>query len=335
MIKRIRKYIRYWLQRLFILLRRITLPGFQKVGLYDVLRFFSIGLFDAKFTLMAAAMAYNFFFSAVPAIFLIYTSLTYIPAENFDMQAETRDYIEQFVPHNVYMLIEQIATSDYADQRRSGTIILGIFLTLYGATRGVIAMMKAFTKDAEGEELFKRRNVFQLYGIAFVLFVVLSTLLFLSIGFLIFGKTAIGYLQSADIITSGIQASLLSGLTSLITLILLFLSVSIIYYMAPATKQRWKFFTPGGIVAGLLTFFIVIGYGYFITEVANFSQVYGSLGAIILLMLLFYYISMVLLIGFELNAAIDLASYHQKEKQLSRPQSKEHHRQEVLDEWWS
>ena len=335
MINRIRIYLRYWSQRLATLLRRVTLPGFQGVGIYDVMRFFFIGLFDSKFTLMAAAMSYNFFFSAVPALFLIYTSITYFPAEEWNMQEETKNYIEQFVPHNVYRLVEQIATSEYASERQRGTIILGIFLTLYGATRGVIAMMKAFTKDVEGEDLFKRRNIFQLYGTAFLLFVVLAILLFLSISVLIVGKSAIGFFQNAEFIGRGIESFLLNGLTFSITLILLFLSVSLIYFLAPATKQRWKLLTPGGIVAGLLTFLTLIGYGYFIANITNFDQVYGSLGAIVLLMLLFYYISMVLLIGFELNAAIDLASYRQKEKQLAQPKSPQQQPLQVSDEWWN
>lgn len=335
MIKRIRTYFRYWNRRLFIFLRKITLPGFQRVGVYDVLRFFFHGLFDSKFTLLAAAMSYNFFFSAVPATFLLYTLLTYVPAENFDMQQETRTYIEQFVPHNVFVLVERIATSNYASERRSGTIILGILLTLYGATRGVIAMMKAFTKDAENEDIFKRRNVFQLYGIAFILFIVLSTLLFFSISVLLAGKSVIHFLQEAQYIGRGIETALLNGLTYFITLILLFLSVSLIYYLAPATKQRWKFITPGGTVAGILTFLTLIGYGYFISSIAKMGEIYGSLGAIVLLMLLFYYISMVLLIGFELNAAIDLASYHKKEREQARPKTLERHRQEIMDDWWN
>ncbi|RMG22684.1 MAG: YihY/virulence factor BrkB family protein, partial [Bacteroidetes bacterium] len=268
MLKRLRRFATYKYRRVLIYLRRITLPGFQGVPVYDVLRFFIVGLFDSKFTLLAAAMSYNFFFSAVPALFLLYTLLTYFPAEHLDMQAETRSYIENFVPHNVYTLIDKIATSDYASERRSGTIILGILLTVYGALRGIIAMMKAFTKDAETKEIFKRRNIFQLYSTAFILFIILASLFFVTIAVLVVGKSMINYMQEVQLIGRGIESFLLTGFTYFITLILIFLSVSLIYYLAPATQQRWKFLTPGGIVAGVLTFLTLIGYGYFISHIA-------------------------------------------------------------------
>lgn len=331
MQKKAKTYFRLIRRKVVGYLRIIILPGFQRTPLYDVLAFFFNGLFDSKFTLMAAAMSYNFFFSAIPALFLIYTSLTYVPIEHWNIQSETSGFIQQWVPNSSFELVEKIATSGYAAERRNGVILIGIFLTLYGSIRGVIAMMKAFTKNHESEEVFKRRNILQLYGIAFVIFITLSVLLFSSIAFLIVGKSTLYFLQTQAYITDNLTPFLFNTLTYGIALLLFFFSVQVIYFLAPATHQRWKFITPGGIFAGAFTFLIIIAYGAFITQMVDFNELYGSLGAIMLLLILFYYLSIVLLIGFELNAAIDLASHKRDQKEKNDLKDEENL---ILEDWW-
>ena len=300
------------MQRIFLILRKISLPGFRGMGVYDVFKFFFDGLFDGKFTLMAAAMSYNFFFSLFPLLFLILSVIPYFPVTDFDLQEVIIDYLQQILPAATRPLLESIIVSlkDIPFQ----LIILNVFLTLYGATRGIIAMMKAFTKDEENFEIFKRRNIFQLYGIAFLILIVLASLVAVSIGALITGESFIQYLRVEGMLGKSFYLILLKALNSLVLLFLIFFSISIIYYLAPATKQRWNFITPGTALAGVLMWLTLMGFQYFFSSFGNLNQIYGSVGAVILLMIWFYYISITLLIGFEMNAAIDLASYHRKEK---------------------
>ncbi|MEM6768753.1 MAG: YhjD/YihY/BrkB family envelope integrity protein, partial [Bacteroidota bacterium] len=86
------------MQKIFLFLRRISLPGFRGMRVYDVLKFFFDGLFDAKFTLMAAAMSYNFFFSLFPLLFLSLTVIPYLPVTEFDLQEIIIDYLQQILP---------------------------------------------------------------------------------------------------------------------------------------------------------------------------------------------------------------------------------------------
>lgn len=298
--------------KLFIFLRQKTrLPGFQGMGLYDVLKFMIRAMTDSKFTLLAAAMAYNFFFALFPLLFLVLTLLPSIVGA--DIETQLMGYMDQFVPGEGLHIVKEII-DDFFEKQGLGLISLNIFLVFFGATRGVIAMMKAFTKDSEEQEIFKRRNVIQLYGTAFVILVVLVTLFFLSVGALTAGKYVIDFISPGE--TIGTYA--LRGLNVLISLILLFFSISAIYYLAPATQQRWKLITPGVILSGVLILLTLIGFGYFFAGFGSgtFNRIYGSLGAIILLMIWFYYISLILLVGFELNAAIDLAYYHRGQPRL-------------------
>ena len=304
--------LRRMIYRFYIFLRRkVKPPGFQGMGLYDVLKFLLRGLTDSKFTLLAAAMAYNFFFSLFPLLFLVFTLLPSIIGA--DTEAQLMDYVEQFVPGDGLHIVKDII-DDFFERQGVGLISLNIFLVFWGATRGVIAMMRSFTKNAATNEIFKNRNVLQLYGTAWLILLVLVLLFLVSVGALAAGRYAIYLLDPG----AGVARLALQGLNVIITLILLFFSVSTIYYLAPAMHQRWKFITPGSVVSGVLILLTLIGFGYFFTGFGTqaFNKIYGSLAAIILLMIWFYYISLILLIGFELNASIDLAYYHRGELRL-------------------
>jgi len=317
----LRHFVTRSIWQILIWLRKIKLPGFQGMGLYDVMRFFSVALLDGKFTLLASAMSYQFFFSLFPALLLAFLILPNIPIPG--IQENVLTFILQFLPisgekglgeSDLYQVVNEIVSGYFDDSGSIWLIIVSIMLAFWGATRGIIAMMKAFTKQ---EEAFKRRNIFELYGTALLIFGALAMII---LGAVLL-QIGLGYVFNAldtnDLMNSGL-AAFLSRTTSLfVTAVTIFLVISMLYYLAPATKQRWNFFSPGSIAAGALMLAAMIGLRYYFLNFANFNRLYGSLGAIILLMVWFYYISIMLLIGFELNAAIDLAVHHdEKEKQL-------------------
>ncbi|MEZ4685347.1 MAG: YihY/virulence factor BrkB family protein [Bacteroidia bacterium] len=312
LINRIELKIERLLQHVFLLLRKIHLPGFRGMNLYEVLRFFYNGLSDTKFTLMAAAMAYNFFLALFPAIILIFFSLSFTPVPQI-VEEKIMNFIESVIPNSEAALgeVQQIITNVLISQESTGTTITGIiffgFLTLWWAMRGITAMIRAFSKE---EEVFRQRNMFQTYWTSVVVLFLLCGIFIFAISLQVAGQISIGYLEDAGWISKGLDTFLLKAVNYAISLCLLLFSISSIYYLGPATHQRWKFFSPGAFVASLLTVITIAGFSWFFSNIDKYNAVYGSLAAIILLLLWLYYISIVLLIGFELNAAIDLASFH-------------------------
>ncbi|MCI4670151.1 MAG: YihY/virulence factor BrkB family protein [Bacteroidia bacterium] len=322
--------INRYLQKLFVSLRKIELPGFEGMGLYDVLRFFVNGLMDSKFTLIASAMSYQFFFSLFPALLLAFLIFPYIPIEG--IEENTLRFIMQFLPiggddalgqgqKGIEAMVEDIVTHYFEGRSSFMLIIVSVSLALWGATRGIIAMMKAFTKN---EEVFKKRNIFQLYGMALLIFFILGMLIMTAVVGIILINQGISYLQEINIL-GDVWAGILGQATLIIfTAATVFFGISTLYYLAPATHERWKFFSPGSVGAGVLMLVAIVGLRYFFSNFANFDRLYGSLGAIILLMVWFYYISIMLLIGFELNAAIDMAAYHDEKAQTEQDQAVGH-----------
>ncbi|MEL6625791.1 MAG: YihY/virulence factor BrkB family protein [Bacteroidota bacterium] len=325
------KHIKRLVQRTLISVRHlmsdIKLPGFQGMGLYDVLQFFIKGLTDSKFTLLASAMSYQFFFSLFPTLLLAFLIIPYFRIEN--LQEQVLVFLVQFLPvadgqgitqEQLQVLVGDIVGNYFEGRTSILLIIVSIVLAFWGATRGIIAMMKAFTKP---EKVFKKRNIFELYGTALVIFFVLGSLIILAVLAISFAKNGFDMLYEAEIMGLFWYRTCVQGVWLLITAGTVFVSISILYFLAPPTEERWKFFTPGSIAAGVLMLIAMVGLRYFFSNFTNFNRLYGSLGAIILMMVWFYYLSIMLLIGFELNAAIDLASYHQGKPKALPPASPE------------
>jgi membrane protein len=85
---------------------------------------------------------------------------------------------------------------------------------------------------------------------------------------------------------------------------LFYLAIACIYKYGPAVKKRWTLFSPGTLLATLLTIFFTLAFSFWVNRFGTYNKVYGSIGTVMILMLLVYFNSLVLLIGYELNVSI-------------------------------
>ncbi len=299
-----------WL-KLVAWMRKIHFPGYRGIDAYSVARFFFRGLNDPKFTLIGSALAYQFFFSLIPALLLVFVVIPWFPIEGLRdgiVQFITDILPEQFLGDEGFDLVQKQVGEYFSNPPSIWLFILGLSLALWGATRGIIGLMKAFTKD---DSAFKRRGFWELYGTAFMIFFVLGGIIIISVTIQIGWAQLMTWLIREQKFPDEFGSFLRSGVLFLLTVLTVFLLVAALYRLAPATRTRWKLFSPGANIAGLLTVIAIWALRYFFANFANYDRIYGSLAAIIVMLVWFYYISIVLLLGFELNAAIELASNRQ------------------------
>jgi membrane protein len=90
----------------------------------------------------------------------------------------------------------------------------------------------------------------------------------------------------------------------IIIVALLFYGIALIYKFAPSVKKRWKLISPGSILAASLTLITTILFSYWVTNFGSYNKVYGSIGTMLIIMILIFINSLILLIGFELNVSI-------------------------------
>ena len=142
----------------------------------------------------------------------------------------------------------------------------------------------------------------------------LGLLLIIAIGLIIFGKVAVNYLTDFEII-SKFSADLIMYGKWFVMLAMLFFGIAILFHFGPANVRKWKTFTAGSIIATLGIIITSIGFNYYINHFAQYNKVYGSIGTLMIILIWMYFNSIILLIGFELNASISNAK---KNKQFSQ-----------------
>lgn len=301
--KRRHKLKRFFLQ-ILIRARKVSLPGFDGIPLYDVGVFFWRSIMEGSITTRASAIAFSFFLALFPAIIFLFTLIPYVPIRNF--QVELFLLIQEFLPPDAFSTVED-TIQDILTKPRGNLLSLGFFMALIFSTNGLASMMSAFDASLH---TFKRRSWLGQRMIAVMLLFILSILITLAIALITGGQFSIEYLLKKDLLRDNFTYYLLTFGKWVVTIALFFFAYAFLYYFAPAKKTRWRFISPGGTLATTLSLFTMVGFRYYIANFGQYNKLYGSIGTLLVVLLLFYLMSLILLIGFELNASINAA--HQK-----------------------
>jgi membrane protein len=281
--------------------RKIILPGFDGMPLYDVIVFFIKGLLDGAISTRASSIAFKFFLALFPAIIFVFTLIPYIPIENF--QSTLLEMIKSSVPQNFYILINSTIT-DIISRQQGGLLSFGFIMALYFASNGVLGVIIAFNNSAHSIET---RKWWQQYMISIVLMLILVLIVVISIAAILLGTNGMQYLITANILEKSLVLYLIKYGRWIVVLLMVFFGSSFLYYLAPAKKQRFRFISAGSTLATLLFIGSTLGFNYYVDNFAQYNALYGSIGTIIVIMMWLYLNSIALLVGFELNASISSA----------------------------
>jgi membrane protein len=286
---------------------RVSLPFFDGVPIYDVMVFFWRSIVNGAITTRASAIAFSFFIAFFPAILFLFTLIPYIPIDNF--QNELFRLIQELLPEGTFMTVED-TVSDIIMQPRGGLLSLGFLMALIFSTNGIASMMSAF--DATIHSIERRSWISQRLA-AILLLIILSVLLTLAVALITGGQIAISYLREQEIIRDSFSLFFLTFGKWIVIIMLFFFAYSFLYYLAPAKKTKWRFISAGGSLATILSILAIAGFSYYINNFSQYNKLYGSIGTLLIVLFLMYIMSLILLIGFELNASIYQA-HTEKEK---------------------
>lgn len=302
-------------ERILVKAKRVTFPGLDGMALYDVMVFFWRSIVDGALSTRASAIAFSFFVALFPAIIFLFTLIPYIPIENF--QNELFLLIESMVPETTFMAIKETVL-DILTRQRGDLLSLGFFMALIFATNGFASMMTAFDASLHS---FERRTWIGQRLIALLLLAIMSVLLTVAIALITYGQSFINYLAANGILKDHFTIYMLSIGKWVVILFLFFMANSFLFYLAPAKKTKWRFISAGGTLSTVLSVATFLGFTYYINRFGQYNKLYGSIGTLLVIMLLMYIMSMILLVGFELNASINEAVKHSKGGFLHRKQA--------------
>lgn len=290
------------LVRLRTFFYKISLPGFENVPLLYVIEFFFNGLKKGALTTRASAIAFNFLLAMGPAIIFLLTIIPYLPVDNF--KNEFFVIMHDIMPNDVYAYFQNIF--DELSFKKGGLPLFGFATAMFFATKGISSMISAFNATYHTLET---RPFFERTIVALILVCIFFTLFFISVVLTFFSRTILNFFVDHSIIKTNLIIYLIIIGKWFIVIGLTFLAISFLYFLAPQRKTKWKFISVGSSLATILTLLSVLIFSYFINNFANLNQFFGSIGALIALMLWLNFIALSLLIGFELNASIKNAGF--------------------------
>ncbi len=281
--------------------KQIILPGFSGTPVYDVAVFFIRGLTEGYITSRAAAISYSVFLAIFPFLIFLFNIIPFIPIDNF--QQLLLGIIKDFMPKMAYESVKETII-DIITRPRSSLLILNLILTLYFSTNGVNSLIEAFNNTYHDLET---RTNFKQYIVSVFIVLINSLLLITAIGLITIGSTLFEWILPEIIKNSSITILLLEMLRWLIILILLLTGISLIYYLAPARRKQFRFFTAGSMLATFLIVVTTLGFNFYVDNFSSYNALYGSLGTLMIVLVWIYINAISLLVGFELNASIRTA----------------------------
>lgn len=281
--------------------KTIILPGFSPLPLYTVASFFFQEIGKDELINKASSLAYSFMLAIFPAIIFLFTLIPYVPIDNF--QEQLMSLIALILPIEAYTAV-QSTLIDIVKNQNSKLLSFGFVFALIFSTNGVHNLMEAFNKSSliiETRSWLKQRLV-ALYLTLMVLFALIFALVVMTIGEYILNilKSELGFRDS-------FWLYVLNLARWSIIIVLYFVTIALLYRYGPAHAKKWKFFSAGSWMSTILAILTFWGFSFYINNFGNYNKLYGSIGTLIVLMIWLYLNSLIILIGFELNASIDLS----------------------------
>ena len=286
------------------LLKQIKLPGFEGLSIYDLLELYVIGIAKGTLATRASAIAFSFFMAIFPFLLFVLIVIPYIPIDDF--RVEFLSFLNSFLPPN---------TSEFFDDNiyenintgRGGLLSSVFLLSIFLMANGVNALFSGFENSYHAQIT---RNVVKQYLYALGVALILAIMVILTV--IIFGYVEIYLLQplfdrlsEEGLTESGSDVFWIVAAKYVFFLIMTYLATATLYYFGTKEGRQSKFFSVGALLTTLLFILTSYLFGVYINNFAQYNELYGSIGAILILMFYLWLNANILLLGYELNASLN------------------------------
>ena len=288
------------------LFKKIKLPALEGLTLYDLLELYIIGIAKGALTTRASSIAFNFFTAIFPFLLFILIVIPYIPVENF--QAEFLAFLESFLPPQTSEFFFNNIFENISDSSSSGGLLSSVFiLSILLMANGVSAVFAGF-ESSYHEQM--TRNIFKQYLYALGVGIILAFLLILTVA--VFGYFEIyvidnlfeslqkkGYAEESSSIFWVVLAKYM------FFILMVYLATATLYYFGTKEGKASRFFSVGALFTTFLIILISYIFGIYIEKFSKYNELYGSIGALLILLFYLWLNSNIILLGYELNASIN------------------------------
>lgn len=281
--------------------KQLILPGFKGLPLYDVVLFLLRQIKKEGLNIRAAAISFNLLMAIPPFLIFLFTLVPYLPGQQ-DFVRELLRLIRDLTPNrDTYVWVRDFII-DFT-KPRSGLLSIGFITAGFFASNAMLGIMNSFNRSLH-VMYRQKRNFLQNRVTALKLTFFIAMIFMTSILLLITqGSILRSVLRWMNIENDTIRWWI-SSLRWVVIVALIYYAIGLIYRFAPAIQRKWNVNSPGTIFATFLIILLTILFSYWVNNFGTYNKVYGSIGTVIILMSSFFFNSLILLIGFELNVSI-------------------------------
>ena len=260
-------------------------------SLFELLSLYSTGILKGSITTRAGSISFSFFMAFFPFLLFVLNLIPFIPIENFDQIF--LNLLESLIPKESSVFFHDIFV-DINSNKRSGLLSTTLFFSIILIGNGVNSVFEGFSDSYHIE--FSRNFIKQYLYAIMVGFILVIVVLFATVFSIIFD-----FLITRDI---SIISYLFLFLKYVFLMMVALIAFSSLYFFGTIQGRNLRFISPGSFMTTFLLVISTYFFGIYIDNFGNYNELYGSIGALIIMMLYIWINSISLLLGFELNVVI-------------------------------
>lgn len=287
------RWVRWWTGHA----KKVVLPGLEGLSLYDLLIIFYAGIVKGTFSARASAISFSFFMALFP--FLLFM-LNLIPFINFidDFQIQFLAFIDSLLPPDTKDFFNDIFF-DIAARKRGGLLSVVFLLSIFLMANGVNAVFTGFEFSYHTKV---NRSIIRQYVIAVGVSIILALLLLITVVVTIYLTYLTEDLKSVGVVNDAVIWADVGRYITFISMV--YMAIATLYYFGTKEGRLSRFFSIGAFFSTFLIVVTTFLFGLYINHFSAYNELYGSIGALLILMVYIWINSNILLLGFELNASL-------------------------------
>lgn len=296
-----KRHSRSLLTRISISWARVTssivLPGLGGLTLHDLWVIYTGGIIHGTFSTRASSIAFSFFMALFPFLLFILNLIPYIHIID-DFQLQFLVFMDSLLPPTTSDFFNDVFY-DIASTPRGGLLSITFVLSIFLMTNGVNSIFTGFEHSYHTNT---NRSILRQYLVALGVSLIMALLLLITVILAVYLTYVVDDISQLSILAERSISPKLVKYTAFILLI--YIAVATLYYSGTREGRQARFFSVG---AFFTTFWILLTtylFGLYIENFGRYNELYGSIGALLVLMIYIWINANILLLGFELNASL-------------------------------
>jgi membrane protein len=277
--------------------KKAKVPGTDGLSFYRLFKIYVYGIIKGTFSTRASSIAFSFFIAIFP--FLLFV-LNLIPFVTFidDFQEELLSFIDDMLPPQTSSFFNEIFT-DIASNPRAGLLSFVFILSIFLMSNGVNAILTSFEFSYHTNV---NRSFFRQYFVAMGVSIIIAILLLVTVISTVYLTYIIEDFKQVGVFIDEIYWIKMGRYAILVGM--LYIVLNLVYYLGTKESRNAKFFSIGSLFTTVLIILTTFLFSIYIENFASYNKLYGSIGALLIILFYIWLNSNILLLGFELNASI-------------------------------